>query len=217
MHLIKHSLFLMMAADKNGGGSAKWDKAVGRATGQGDAPASNAPSTALPTSMISKFTEEDVAADMADPNMEFAPQVYKLEEGDQIVGILEGNGPDAELEQIDRATKEVKINVVKTWIIAHPSGGQRVSILSSVQLDRKLPPFVGSLVKIRRGKQIETNNGQRVNDYQVVGPKKEDGQRRSWAMKPVLDVPSSAGALPAGGHAGAVDEAPAATPANVAS
>lgn len=212
MHKI--SLFLMMAAGgSNGGGSKKWDAAVGRATGQTDAPASNAP--AVPTTMIGKITDEEMAALLNDQSLEFAPQVYKLEEGDKIEGILEGNGPDAELEQIDRATKEVKINVVKTWIIAAPNGGQRVSILSSVQLDRKLPPFVGGMVKIVRGKQIETNNGQRVNDFLVCGPKREDGQRRSWATKPVLDVPSTVNALPPGAE-GAHEASSAATPANVA-
>lgn len=214
MHLIKHSLFLMMAADaKNGGGSKKWDAAVNRATGAGDAPASDAPS--MPVSpMISKVSQDDINKLTSDPSLEFAPQVHKLEEGDMVEGVLEGNGPDAELEQVDRATREVKTNIVKTWIIAHPSGGQRISILSSAQLDRKLPPFIGSIVKIVRGKDIETRNGQRVTDYLVAGPKREDGQRRSWAMKPVLDVPSTAGALPAGGHAGVVEDVPANTTAS---
>jgi hypothetical protein len=179
--------------------TSKWDKATARVTGEGAQPESNAPG--VPASvMISKADDATIAEMLKDPSMEFAPQVHKLSEGDMITGILEGNGPDAELENLDRVTKEVRTSIVKTWIIASADGGQRVSILSTAQLERKLPPFVGGLVKIVRGKDINTNNGQRVTDYLVGGPKREDGTRRSWAMKPVLDVPATEkqNALPAG-------------------
>jgi len=59
------------------------------------------------------------------------------------------------------------------------------------------------MVKIVRGKDINTSNGQRVTDYLVAGPKLPNGQSRSWSVqKPhaphVIDATSQPAALPAG-------------------
>ena len=82
-------------------------------------------------------------------------------------------------------TKEETTSIVDTWILGAPNGGARVSILSAVQLDKKLPPFIGSMVSILRGKDVNTTNGNRVTEYMVSGPKLADGQRRSWTMPKV--------------------------------
>ena len=179
--------------------SQKYNNAVNKATG-GNAESDAPQIVTSAAGMVRKATDDDIKAIVSDTTMEFAPQLLKLEEGDMLEGILEGNGPDAELERVDRATKQVTVNIVKTWIVRDTRGGQRASILGSAQLDRKLPPFVGGMVKIVRGKDIETSNGNRVTDYLVAGPRIE-GQTRTWAVatKPVLDVGDAPaqGALPA--------------------
>jgi len=183
--------------------STKYNNVVAKATGNAPEDASNAPQIVTAAAgMIRKVTQEDIQSIVTDKTMEFAPQLLKLEEGDMLEGILEGNGPEAELEQVDKATKQVKTNIVKTWIVRDANGGQRASILGGAQLDRKLPPFVGGMVKIVRGQDIETKGGFRVTEYLVAGPR-VDGQTRSWAMKPVLDVgdaPAGQSALPAAGN-----------------
>jgi hypothetical protein len=192
--------------------SSKFQKSVDRARGtEGVAePSSTAVAITSPETMamVTKATKEDVAAITSNPDLEFAPQLLKLEEGDMVHGILEGNGPVAEFEHVDKATKEVTHNFVQTWIIRAINGGQRVSILSSAQLDRKLAPFVGGEVKIVRGRDINTSNGQRVTDYLVAGPKLPTGPR-SWATKPaipVIDAKSAPAQLPAGNSAAGAED-----------
>jgi len=171
--------------------SDKFNKAVDRATGNGKAESGGdmekTPNVSGPA-MIVEMTAAEIAALASREDLDFAPQVRKLELFEKVEGMLEGNGPDAELERIDPASKEVTTNLVKTWIIS--AGGQRISILSSAQLDRKLPPFVGGHVVIVRGKDIDTKSGGRVTDYLVAGPKLADGKMRTWATKPanVIDV-----------------------------
>lgn len=202
----KMMLWLMAGQDKNGNGGGKWDKATARARGESETISESDVGSAAPVlvdshPLISKgTTTEDLQKLRANKELEWAPQVYKLEEGDRITGILEGNGPVAELEKFDKVTKENIVQRVNTWIIASPDGSERVSILSSVQLDRKLPPFVGGEVTIIRGKDLPTGNGQRVTDYAVAGPKLPDGKRRQFAMpvQKVIDVPEQQNALPAG-------------------
>ena len=128
---------------------------------------------------------------------EFAPQLFKMEEGDEVSGILEGNGPPAEFERVDRTTGEVTTNIVQTWIIASVDGTRRISVLSTVQLDRKLPPYLGGPVKIFRGKDQNISDGRRVTDYLVAGPKLPNGARRTWATRPVIET-TEAPQLPAG-------------------
>lgn len=177
----------------------KYSKAVDRAT-KTDAPTAKeqTPNVTGPA-MIATLTKDDLAAFASRDDLEFAPQIMSLEPYQKVEGILEGNGPDAEFEHLDKATGVVTTSVVKTWIISAQNGGQRISILSSAQLDRKLPPFVGGTVTIIRGLDINTGNGQRVTEYLVAGPRLKDGQRRQWATRPVLDVGTApAPQLPAG-------------------
>lgn len=200
----------MSEKNDKGTGATKYGASVARAvTGQAQptgAPAAdgNEPNALMPkqaTAMLFKPSKDEIDAMMSDPTLEFAPQVHKLEEGDMIVGVLEGEGPEAEFSQLDPVTKEQVTRTVKTWIIAAPDGGIRLSLLSSVQLDKKLPPYIGGMVKIVRGKDIKTNNGIfRVTNYMVAGPRQANGQPRSWVRPHVIDTTStpSAGALTSG-------------------
>lgn len=145
---------------------------------------------------------DQLTADIASGKWEAAPQIMSLRgpriekdasgreqmvAGDTIKALLEGNGPDAEF--VDEKTGVV--SYVKTWIFG--KGGLRVSILSSAQLDRKLPPFVGSIVSVTRG--AETRKGDRVHtEYLVAGETRSDGRPRDWATKaerPMLVAPAA--------------------------
>lgn len=191
--------------------SNKYEAAVGRATGKVGDPAQadsqevvHMPKEAM--AMIVEPTDDQIRAMMADPTMEFAPQVYSIEEGKMVSGVLEGHGPSTTFTQVDPVTKqETTTRVVDTWIIRHPESGFRISILSSVQLDNKLPPFVDGFVSIYRGKDKKTAKNFRVADYTVSGPKRPDGTLRSWVRKSVInvevnaiDAPTSAPQLTAG-------------------
>lgn len=182
-----------------GSKSEQWNSAVAKATGA-QAPGSNAPAIPTDGAFVKKVGADEIAAIMADSNLEFAPQIHSMEEGQMIEGVLEGNGPEAEFEHLDKHTGVVTTNTVQTWIIASYDGSKRLSILSSVQLDRKLPPFVGGAVKIVRGKDINIDGGRRVTDYLVAGPKLANNQRRTWAVpRKVLDASATERpALPAG-------------------
>lgn len=154
---------------------------------------SSAPLVPMPkgvTAMLMKPTTDDINAIMNDGNLEFAPQVHSLEEGELIIGILEGRGPSTTFTQEDPYTKQPVTREVSTWIIAAPNGGLRLSILSSVQLERKLPPCIGALVKIYRGKEKKTQKGFRVTDYMVGVERRPDGKSRSWIEQKVIDAES---------------------------
>jgi len=183
-----------MSNDKN----SNYEKAVARATGKGEV--STAPAIPVSHDLVKKADDATIAAMLADPSLEFAVQNHNMEQGEMLEGILEGNGPDAEFERHDPHTNTVTTNVVQTWIVSSFDGTKRVSILSSVQLDKKLPPFVGGPVKIVRGKDINIGDAKRMTDYLVAGPKLKNGQRRSWATQrpQVIDASASAPALPPG-------------------
>lgn len=180
--------------------SDKWNQSVAKATGQ---EVEGNDGAALPmavgvTAMISTADDAMIQSMMSSGELEFAPQVLTLEEGQKISGILQGHGPMAEImDPVEKTTKEVD-----TWIITSPDGSASVSILDSAQLSRKLPPFIGSMVHIIRGKDLKTGAGRRVTDYLVAGPKLASGQRRQFAVLPAV---STQAALPAG------DAIPAAT------
>lgn len=124
----------------------------------------------------------DLAAALASGEWEAPPQLFDLKEGDAVKGILEGEGVPASLP--DPRTKEMKD--VKTWILRSVEDkGVRISILGSAQLDRKLPGFIGDVVIIKRGGEIQTKGGGRVTEYLVAGPKRPEGAR-SWGRQPQL-------------------------------
>ena len=171
--------------------SSKYDKAVEKATGlkpehAPDAVIDRPVMTKGAQAMIAPASQQDIADLMSDPTLEFAPQALSLEEGQMISGVLEGEGPMAEVT--DPTTKEVRD--VPTWVIRSHDGNARVSILTSAQLEKKLPPFIGHPVKIIRGKDLKTGTGRRVTDYLVCGPKLANGKQRSFAS------PLSSRALP---------------------
>jgi hypothetical protein len=172
-------------ANGNGSGS-KYDKAVDRATHGPGADAAVVPVKNMDAFITKGVTDEQMKAILDDPALEFAPQIYKLEQGEMVAGVLEGNGPSAEFEH-DAGHGVMETNEVKTWIIASQDGRQRISILSSVQLDRKLPPFVGGFVKIVRGKDINIAGARRVTDYMVAGTKVA-GKIRNWSSTPAIEA-----------------------------
>lgn len=172
--------------------SEKYNEAVNRATGgkAGETSTEMAPPLGNAGAMISAFQPEDLNKLAATGSFEFAPQVMSLEPGQKIEGILEGIGPGNDF--IDETTGVVRH--VDSWIIASADGSLRVSILSSAQLDRKLPPFIGGPVGIARNKDIKISGGHKCADYHVWGPRRTDGTRRTWAALPAPQQQ----ALPAG-------------------
>jgi hypothetical protein len=133
--------------------------------------------------LVGVGTTDAFMRDLVERDWEAAPMLYTIAEGTYVEGILEGNGVPAEFA--DKRTGEVK--EVQTWILRHPKVNLRISILSSAQLDRKLPPYIGGPVKIFRGPAIKLkNNAGEVTDYAVSGPKRADGKPRDWSTRPAL-------------------------------
>lgn len=179
--------------------STKYAETVNRATGA--AGESDAPEIQTPASvMVRTVNDAELAKLMSDPTQEFAPQARSLVEGELIEGILEGEGPPAEMPNRETGVPQL----VKTWIFASIDGGLRISILSTAQLDKKLPPFVGSKCRVVRGKDMKTGTaGRKVTEYMVSGDKRSDGTRRTWARPVVIDAqaieaPATAGQLTSG-------------------
>lgn len=160
----------------------KYDKAVARARGVEQKPEPTELTIgSVPTGMLVPAADAraELAAKVAAGEWEAAPQLFTIPKGMTLTALLEGEGPGAEF--VDEDTGVVR--VVKTWILSRD--GARVSILSSVQLDKKLPPFVGGMVSITRGEDVR-NGSTLYTDYLVVGPKRADGKPRDWATKPAL-------------------------------
>jgi len=167
-----------MAENKS---DTKYQNAVDKARGntpqvmdpQAPPPAS---SGAMVKSYHPDALKKKLEADLASGAFESAPQIYTLKVGEVIEdAILEGNGPVAEF-----VAKDGTVSHVQTWILADATGASRISILSSVQLDRKLIGFIGQRVNIARGEDVNIGNGQRMTEYLVWGPKLPNGQKRQW-------------------------------------
>lgn len=154
------------------------------------------------------MTKADLNAFLNDSESEFAPQILSLEPGMKIEGILEGYGKPTEFTTKDQQTGNEVTRTVNTFIIKALHGNMRVSILSSVQLDAKLPPFIGDRVSIARGPDVKSrsNAAFRIADYVVKGPP-VNGKERSkmWASQAqpriAIDVP----ALPPGSNSEAME------------
>jgi hypothetical protein len=126
-------------------------------------------------------TQHEVAARIAAGELEAAPQLSeKIPYGKTMHAFLEGYGPVAEFTKIDKRTGEVTVDVVNTWILRSLKGNARISILSSAQLDKKCPPFIGKEVYITSLGEIETKSGGRMDNYHVAGEKTE-GRRMEWS------------------------------------
>lgn len=176
--------------------ASKYDKAVDRARGNGKDETAIAPIGDV-KAMFSQFTAEDIAKEAASGQFEFAPQNAALEIGQKITGVLEGMGPGNDFVDEDSGV----VRHVDSWVIASPDGNMRISILSSAQLDKKLPPFVGGIVTIARQVDIKLAGGHRCADYLVWGPKLAKGQRRVFhtsLAKTIEATGTEAKALPAG-------------------
>lgn len=147
------------------------------------------------------MSKAEFDAFLNDGDSEFAPQILSLEPNMKIEGLLEGYGKPTEFTTKDQLTGNEVTRTVNTFIIKALHGNMRVSILSSVQLDAKLPPFIGDRVSIARGPDIKSrsNAAFRIANYVVKGPAVSGKDRaRMWASqalpKPIIDVP----ALPPG-------------------
>jgi hypothetical protein len=138
--------------------------------------------------IMQPFTADELALDMAKGELEWAPRILPMIEGAVIAGILEGRGPDVELDEIDKVTRTVSTKKIGSWIVRHPRTGLRASFLTAAQLETKLPPFVGGLVKIYVGQMLESKKGHRYRDYLVGGEKRADGPRDFTKRKAVIDV-----------------------------
>jgi hypothetical protein len=174
---------------------SKYDKAVDHARNKGNGETALAPIGEV-KAMISTFTAEEIAKEAATGAYEFAPQNISLEPGQKISGILEGMGPGNDF--VDEDTGVVRH--VDSWVIASPDKSLRVSILSSAQLDKKLPPFAGGLVHIARQNDIKLAGGHRCADYMVWGPKLAKGESRKFhsPAKAIEATGVETKALPAG-------------------
>lgn len=126
---------------------------------------------------LAVFHEEGMAVEAFDPQklvdlarsgqFETAERILELQEGMMIRGQLIGRGPDAEVE--DTTTRLPK--KVGTWRM-RLSSGARVSFLTSAQLDRMLPEFIGRKGEtvIARGGQVRTKRNRVMSEFYVLGP-----------------------------------------------
>jgi hypothetical protein len=169
--------------------SSKYANAVNRATGQ-ELETRNAtqPAAALVVpaglqGMVSAFTPDQVLVDMSKGDMEWAPFAIQMQEGMLLIGILEGRGGNVEIEEVDRVAGIVNIKQIATWVIRDPKTGVRGSFLTAAQLEDKLPPFVGGLIKIYVGAMLESRKGHRYRDFRVAGERLGNGQTRTFARQ----------------------------------
>ncbi len=203
----------MATNNGNGNRTESYQKAINKATGKGDGEATQetdqAPLQKGASAMIrTGLTKADLADFLMEDGYEYAPQVHTMEMYERVDGILEGNGPQAELSKIDPMTKIADVQIVDTWIIREPKGGQRISILDTVQLRKKLPPFIGQMVNIVRGDDVKTTGGFKTTNYMVRGPELPNGAVRSFVVPRVkvidaksIETPSAPQlAAPAGGE-----------------
>lgn len=170
------------------------NKATGAAADNGDDIKGGAMVISEASAMFVPFSYEEMQAKARSGAFEFAPQMGQIKRGQQITAYLDGEGPGNDFE--NEKTHEVRH--VKSWILSDPNSGLRISILSSAQLDKKLPPFVGSLVTIARAAEdIELKGGFRCADYMVFGPKLEKPRTFSTPTQHVLPAGSDVIDVPA--------------------
>lgn len=166
---------------------SKLDNARNRARSHDDARAAGLPApeettdlalTSPPIEGLSEIARShsvtEWAETLAQDGWEAAPQLLTLEEGQLIHGILEGPGVPAEFTEIDPRTKESIVSTVQTWIVRSLTSKVRVSILSSAQLDKKLPEWIGCEVKIARGPEQKSKKGRgSYTEYLVAGRRRQ--------------------------------------------
>lgn len=202
--------------EQNQGNKGKTTHAeiVNKATGRGAAVTVDTGKHAGPIgnagAMFSQWDEKELNDMSMSGKYEFAPQMMDLKVGMKIEGILEGYGPGNDFEDDDGEVRHVN-----SWIIASPDGTLRASILSSTQLDSKLPPFIGLPVIIARKEDIKLAHGHRCGDYHVGGPRLKSGEPRRWgkipAAEPALPAAPEVPQLAAPMANGATEHAPAAS------
>lgn len=118
--------------------------------------------------MTQTFSVDDLIALARSGEVEVAERIIEIKEGMMIKGQLTGPGVPAEvLDQQSGLPRKVN-----TWRMTLESG-VRVSFLSSAQLDRMLPEFVGrkGITTIARGGEVKTKRNRNMAEFYVFGPK----------------------------------------------
>ena len=99
---------------------------------------------------------------------ETSPAIYDFEKDLTAELLLIGKGPDVEWESTDKASREVVIKMLPSWL-AKNRNGEIISFLSSSQLDRKLAPFIGGLVRVTYRGKMEGKDGHFYKQFDVEG------------------------------------------------
>lgn len=117
--------------------------------------------------------------------------VRSLTEGQQIRGILLGNGATIDMDSMVNAGTKVQ---VKTWRIRALKGGIVIVLIGSSQLDQRLAAFApGTEVLIQHHGKVKTRKGFSANDYVVWAGRRHD-------VPELAMLPAAALAAPANGQ-----------------
>lgn len=119
---------------------------------------------------LTQFTPEALAELMASGDFETGEQIIILEQGKMLRGQLIGRG--GEVEFVDTRGKTPEVKKVQSWRMRLDSG-IRVTFMTSAQLERMLPEFVGrkGTTVIVKGARVETKKGNQMDEFFVAGPK----------------------------------------------
>jgi len=120
---------------------------------------------------VQSFDAGALAALVAAGAVKMGPRLLTLEAGQMIIGRIESEGIATIEDENTKLPKEIR-----TWQIAlcdreQKPTGVRVSILSSAQLDREIPPVhkSGNAAIICRGGEIQIKGGKRrMTEYFVL-------------------------------------------------
>lgn len=159
-----------MSENGKGRNLTKYDAAVAKA--RGEAVEESASDMSLATLanegvQLEQFDAATIREMLKSGQLEAGEQIIVLEEGTQLRGQLLGRGQPAQFE--DPKTRDVR--EVGTWRMRLTSGA-KVSFLSSAQLDRMVPEFLGreGITIVARGGTRKTRKAQNLTEYFVAGP-----------------------------------------------
>jgi hypothetical protein len=89
-------------------------------------------------------------------------EVVSLDPGDAITGKLIGHGDIVDFTDVDGEEKELP-----TWDF-QVATGLIVGVISSAQLEKRLPALKGKVIEVIRGGQKDTKKGRRVNTFTII-------------------------------------------------
>ncbi len=150
----------------------KFDAAVAKARGEAVDTGDSSSDTSLAALahegvQLEQFDAATIREMLKSGQLEAGEQILVLEEGMMIRGQLLGRGIPADFED----PKSRDLRSVNTWRMRLESGA-KVSFLSSAQLDRMLPEFLGreGVTVVARGGTKKTRKAQNITEYFVAGP-----------------------------------------------